>query len=176
MSSPIPQQVTAPLTNAAIFLVVTVNPGAESRGAVRALCAGLPALLRAVGFRDPDGRLSCVAGFGSGAWDRLFGAPHPKDLHPFREIRGKHHAVSTPGDVLFHIRSMRMDLCFELARQIIARLGDAVATVDEVHGFKYFDERDLIGFVDGTENPTGRVPSKPRSWATGTRRLPGAAT
>lgn len=46
-----------------------------------------------------------------------------------------------------------MDLCFELATQIMSRLGDAVSTADEVHGFKYFDERDLLGFVDGTENP-----------------------
>ena len=27
--------------------------------------------------------------------------------------------------------------------------------VDEVHGFRFFDERDLLGFVDGTENPEG---------------------
>ena len=120
---------------------------------VRALCSDLAALLRAVGFRDLEGRLSCVMGFGSDAWDRLFGEPRPKDLHPFREIRGRHHAVATPGDILFHIRSMRMDLCFELATQIMSRLGGAVSTADEVHGFNYFDDRDLIGFVDGTENP-----------------------
>jgi putative iron-dependent peroxidase len=83
----------------------------------------------------------------------LFGQPRPSELHPFREIQGQHHAVSTPGDILFHIRAMRMDLCFELAAQIMSRLGDAVTAVDEVHGFKYFDERDLLGFVDGTENP-----------------------
>src|SRR5499427_4231502 len=46
-----------------------------------------------------------------------------------------------------------MDLCFELATQIMLRLSGAVSTVDEVHGFNYFDDRDLIGFVDGTENP-----------------------
>ncbi len=91
--------------------------------------------------------------FGSDAWDRLFGVPKPKDLHPFREIRGRHHAVATPGDILFHIRATRMDLCFELATQIMARLRGAVVTADEVHGFNYFDDRDLIGFVDGTENP-----------------------
>jgi putative iron-dependent peroxidase len=113
----------------------------------------LAALLRAVGFRDLDGRLSCVMAFGSDAWDRLFGSPRPKELHNFREIRGRHHAVSTPGDILFHIRATRMDLCFELATQIMSRLGGTVSTVDEVHGFNYFDDRDLIGFVDGTENP-----------------------
>lgn len=153
MPSAVSQPVVAQLTRAAIFLVATIKPGKESEASVKALCGDLAALLRAVGFRDLEGRLSCVMAFGSDAWDRLFGAPKPKDLHPFREIRGQHHAVSTPGDILFHIRSTRMDLCFELATQIMSRLGGAVSTADEVHGFNYFDDRDLIGFVDGTENP-----------------------
>ena len=147
------QPVVARLTRAAIFLVVTINPGRENDVAVRSLCAGLSGLQRAVGFRDLEGGLSCVMGIGSDAWDRLFGAPRPRELHPFREIHGSHHAVSTPGDLLFHIRATRMDLCFELAMQIMARLQGAVSTADEVQGFNYFDDRDLIGFVDGTENP-----------------------
>ena len=153
MSSVMPQPVVAKLTRAAIFLVVTLKPEPGQEAPVRALCGDLASLLRAVGFRDLEGRLSCVMAFGSDAWDRLFGQPRPSELHPFREIQGQHHAVSTPGDILFHIRAMRMDLCFELATQIMSRIGDAVSTVDEVHGFKYFDERDLLGFVDGTENP-----------------------
>jgi porphyrinogen peroxidase len=153
VSSTIPQPVVAQLTRAAIFLVVTIKPEPECDHVVRALCSDLAALLRAVGFRNIEGRLSCVMGFGSDAWDRLFEMPRPKELHPFREIHGRHHAVATPGDILFHIRSTRMDLCFELATQIMARLSGAVSTADEVHGFNYFDDRDLIGFVDGTENP-----------------------
>jgi porphyrinogen peroxidase len=150
------QPVSAPLTRAAIFLVVTINPGGENRTPVLSVCADLSALLRAVGFRDPESGLSCIMGFGSDAWGRLFGAPRPAELHPFREFRsGARHAVSTPGDLIFHIRAKRMDLCFELATQIMARLEGAVTTADEVHGFRYFDERDLLGFVDGTENPTG---------------------
>jgi putative iron-dependent peroxidase len=148
-----PQPVVAKLTRAAIFLVATVNPGADNAARVRALCGDLASLLRAVGFRDLEGRLSCVMAVGSDAWDRLFGLPKPKGLHPFREIRGRHHAVSTPGDVLLHIRAVRMDLCFELAAQIMSRLDGAVSIADEVHGFSYFDDRDLFGFVDGTENP-----------------------
>ena len=152
----ISQPVSSPLTNAAIFLVVTINPGDENRASVLSLCADLSALLRAVGFRSPESGLSCIMGFGSDAWDRLFGAPRPVELHPFREIRsGSRHALSTPGDLIFHIRAKRMDLCFELAAQIMARLEGAVTTADEVHGFRYFDERDLLGFVDGTENPSG---------------------
>src|SRR5215471_21288306 len=150
MPSAVPQPVVAPSTPAGMFLVVTMNDGADSSAAVRALCADLAALVRSVGFRDPEGRLSCLMGFGSDAWDRLFGAPRPRELHPFQEIKGQHHAVATPGDVLFHIRSMRMDMCFELAAQIMSRLDGAVAVADEVHGFKYFDDRDLLGFVDGT--------------------------
>src|ERR1700691_2042287 len=152
------QPVAASLTRAAIFLVVTLTPGAENRATLRSFCADLSGLLRAVEFRDLEGGLSCVLGFGSEAWDRLFGPPRPAKLHPFREIRsGARHAISTPGDLLFHIRAKRMDLCFELAMQIMARLGDAVSPVDEVHGFRYFDGRDLMGFVDGSENPRGQA-------------------
>jgi putative iron-dependent peroxidase len=150
------QAVSAPLSRAAIFMVSTINPGATNGGTLRSFCGDIAALIRAVEFRDVEGGLSCVMGFGSEAWDRLFGSPRPADLHPFREIRaGARHAVATPGDLVFHIRAKRMDLCFELATQIMARIGSAVSTVDEVQGFRYFDERDLLGFVDGTENPRG---------------------
>ncbi len=153
----VPQPVTSPLTRAAIFLVVTINSGPENDAAVRSFCADFSALVRAIEFRDVEAGFCSVMGIGSDAWDRLFGDPRPAELHPFREIRtGSRHAVSTPGDLLFHIRAQRMDLCFEMASQIVARLGEAVTAVDEVHGFRYFDDRDLLGFVDGTENPRGR--------------------
>jgi putative iron-dependent peroxidase len=152
------QPVLTPLTEAAIFLVVTVREGAED--GVRDLLADVSGLLRAVGFREPQGELRCVVGLGSLLWDRLFSGPRPARLHPFREIVGSRHtAVATPGDLLFHLRARRMDLCFELARQIMMRLADRVDLADETHGFKYFDERDLLGFVDGTENPSGMAAS-----------------
>jgi len=155
-AAPEPQAVIAPLTGAAIFLVVGLSPGDDSAAAVRDLCADLAGLVRAVGFRDLDGHLTCVTGFGAAAWDRISDADKPAGLHPFREIKaGPRHAVATAGDVLFHIRAVRMDLCFELAGQIMSRLGSAVTVESEVHGFRYFDDRDLIGFVDVTENPTG---------------------
>ncbi|MGW0147885.1 Dyp-type peroxidase [Streptomyces sp. NPDC003333] len=145
----------SPLTSAAIFLVVTMNPGGEA--VTRRVLSDLNSLQRAVGFRaEPEGMLSCVTGIGSQAWDRLFAGPRPAELHPFRELIGPvHRAVSTPGDLLFHMRAARLDLCFALASEIMSRLGEAVTVRDEVHGFQYFDKRDLLGFVDGTENPTG---------------------
>ncbi|MER7008071.1 Dyp-type peroxidase [Dactylosporangium sp. NPDC000555] len=150
----IPQAVLSPLTRAALFLVLTIDAGGESRA--RALLSDLPGLRRAIGFRAQEGRLSCVAGIGSEAWDRLFAGPRPAELHPLRELAGPvHRAVATSGDLLFHIRAQRPDLCFALAAEIMGRVRDAVTVQDEVHGFKYFDVRDLLGFVDGTENPVG---------------------
>lgn len=157
MSSSRSQAITAGLTRASIFLVLTVNEGAEAGPAVRGLCADLSSLVRAVGFRSADGALSCVMGIGAEVWNRLFDLPRPKDLHPFREINGVHHAPATPGDLLFHIRANSPDLCFELAAQIAERLASVAKIIDEVHGFKYFDARDLLGFVDGTENPTAEA-------------------
>jgi putative iron-dependent peroxidase len=152
----VPQPVLAPLTAAAIFLVVTVSDGGEP--ASRDLLGDLAALQRSVGFRNPVGELTCVAGVGSQAWDRLFAGPRPAELHPFRELAGaRHRAVATPGDLLFHIRATQLDLCFELAAMIMERLAGAVTVCDEVHGFRYFDQRDLMGFVDGTENPVGQA-------------------
>jgi porphyrinogen peroxidase len=150
----IPQDVLSPLTRAAIFLVVTVDPGGEP--VARDLLSGLGDLVKDVGFRVPEGDLSCVGGIGSHAWDRLFSGPRPAELHPFRELAGPiHHAPSTPGDLLFHIRAQGMDLCFGLASLIMDRLRGSVTVRDEVHGFKFFDVRDLLGFVDGTANPVG---------------------
>ena len=153
-ATPVPQPVLAPLTRSAIFLVACIKQDRESYAAVRSLCTDLASIFRAIDFRRLEGGLSCVAGFGSDAWERLFGMPRPAELHPFREFRsGERFAVATPGDLLFHIRAKGMDLCFELVAQIMERIGGAVSYVDETHGFRYFDDRDLLGFVDGTENP-----------------------
>jgi porphyrinogen peroxidase len=149
-----PQMVAAPLTQAALFAVVTVDRTPAARAAVRSLCGDLSALLRTVGSRDLSGRLSCILGVGSDAWDFLFGPPRPSQLHSFRELRAANRiAVATPGDLLFHIRAERPDLCFELATLLMSRLSGSVTPQDEVQAFRYFDDRDLIGFVDGTENP-----------------------
>jgi porphyrinogen peroxidase len=154
----LPQPVVGPLTRAAIFLVVCIRPEHDNYAILRSFFADLAGLVRAVEFRDVEAGLTCVVGFGSEAWTRLFGSPRPAELHPFREIRSaSRHAVSTPGDILFHIRAKRLDLCFELATQIMDGLGESVTVADEVQAFRYFDDRDVIGFVDGTENPRGDV-------------------
>src|SRR4051812_20741603 len=151
--APLPQPVTAPLTPAAIFLVLTIDEGGVA--AVHDALPDIAGLVRAVGFRDPDKKLSVVTSIGSAAWDRLFSGPRPAELTPFVELTGgRHEAPSTSGDLLFHIKAMSMDMCFELAGRIVKALG-AVTVVDETHGFRFFENRDLLGFVDGTENPDG---------------------
>jgi putative iron-dependent peroxidase len=148
------QAVLNPPTEAAIFLVLTVDSGAEEE--LRGLLADVGGLRRSVGFRIPEGELTCVVGLGSELWDRAVGGPRPAGLHPLAGLTGSRHtAVATPGDLLFHIRAHRFDLCFELAERMMSRLTGFAQVVDEVHGFKSFDERDLLGFVDGTENPEG---------------------
>ena len=149
-----PQTVLTPPTSAAIFLVLTVPAGSEDD--VRDVLADVGGLRRSVGFRVPEAGLTCVVGIGAGLWDRLFGAPRPADLHELPEFAGaRHTAVSTPGDLLLHIRADRVDLCFELAQRLTERLAGHAEVIDEVHGFRSFDQRDLLGFVDGTENPEG---------------------
>ena len=150
-----PQSVEAPLSAFAVFLVVTIVPGQEDRA--RAVIADVASITRAVGFRDLDGQLSCIVGIGSDAWDRFGLYGKPRQLHPLAEVKGRiHTAVSTPGDLVFHIRAQRADLCFEFERLLLDKLGSSIVVEDEVQGFRYFDSRDLLGFVDGTENPTGR--------------------
>jgi porphyrinogen peroxidase len=154
MSGPEPQPILSHPTEAAIFLVLTVASGSEAE--VGGLLADVPGLKRSVGFRIPEAELTCVVGVGARFWAGLTGGPSPADLHPFKPLMGpRHTAVATPGDLLFHIRAHRFDLCFELAQRLTERLRGLASVVDEVHGFRSFDERDVLGFVDGTENPEG---------------------
>jgi putative iron-dependent peroxidase len=148
--------VLAPLTPAAIFLIATIDDGGET--VVHDTLGDISGLVRAIGFRDPTKNLSVVASIGSDAWDRLFAGPRPAELHPFIALEGpRHRAPSTPGDLLLHIRAESLDVCFELAGKIVEAMAGAVTVIDEVHGFKFFDNRDLMGFVDGTENPAGQI-------------------
>jgi putative iron-dependent peroxidase len=150
------QSVEAPLSSAAVFLVLSVGEGGDALDRVREVLGAVGDLVKNVGFRDLGGRLSCIVGIGSALWDRLSPDRRPVDLRPFAAIQGPVHAApSTPGDLLFHIRAERGDMTYELERQLLDLIGDAARVVDETIGFRYFDARDLLGFVDGTANPTG---------------------
>jgi putative iron-dependent peroxidase len=150
------QSVEAPLSTAAVFLVMAAGERDDALAGIRDTLGSIGDLVKNVGFRDLGGRLSCVVGIGSALWTRLSPDRRPAELHPFETIRGPvHTAPATRGDLLFHIRAERADMTFELERQLLDVIGDAAHMVDETIGFRYFDARDLLGFVDGTANPTG---------------------
>ena len=152
------QPVTGTTGAAALYIVLGVAAGADNEDTVRGWCAGVGGLARSMRHRFPDSDLRCVIGFGADAWDRLFGAPRPAHLQPFEAIRGgRHQAPSTPGDIMIHLRAERADLAFDLAARLMAGLGSAVVPIDEVQGFRSFDARSMLGFVDGTENPEGEA-------------------
>ncbi|PYH88183.1 Dyp-type peroxidase [Aspergillus ellipticus CBS 707.79] len=151
-----PQSVDAPLTQFATFLVLSVHDHPDALRTARATVAGIADLAKNITIRDLEARFTCTVGIGSDIWDRLTRLPRPAELRPFPTVQGSvHTAIQTPGDLFFHIRSERRDLCFEFERQLMDQLGDAVAVQDETVGFRYFDMRDLLGFVDGTANPVG---------------------
>ena len=151
----IPQDVAGKQGENVIFIVYTLKDSPETLDKVKDVCANFSALIRSMRNRFPDMMFSCTMGFGADAWNRLFPEQgKPKELKTFEEIKGeKHTAVSTPGDLLFHIRAKQMGLCFEFASIIDEKLQGVVEPVDETHGFRYMDGKAIIGFVDGTENP-----------------------
>ncbi|TBM29300.1 Dyp-type peroxidase [Hafnia paralvei] len=139
----------------AFFLVFNLMDTVETQNTLIDFCSEFSAISRSMRNRFPELEISCVMGFGAQAWRKYFPEqPVPKELFPFEEIKGqKHTAVSTPGDIFFHIRALRVDACYEMASIICKKLSEITTVVDEVHGFRYFDGRSIIGFVDGTENP-----------------------
>lgn len=149
------QDVTKSPCENAYFLVFNLKDTPETRPVLIDLCNNLSGLLRSMRTRFPELETSCVMGFGADVWSRLFpNQAKPKELNTFKAIKGDvYTAVSTPGDLFFHIRALKVSACYELASIISQKLKDIVTPVDEVHGFRYFDGRSIIGFVDGTENP-----------------------
>lgn len=160
-----PQAVTDCSGENAIFIVYGLKESPDTQERVKDVCANLSALIRSMQNRFPDAGFSAVLGFGADAWTRLFsGQAKPEELETFKEIKGgKYTAVSTPGDLLFHIRAKRMGLCFEFASIIDQKLQGVAESIDETHGFRYMDGKAIIGFVDGTENP--RVDLNPLRFA-----------
>ena len=143
----------------ALFIVLGLNEGEEAKDSVVDFAAGFSALTRSLTNRFPGSHFNATIGFGAEAWDVLFpNAAKPKELSPFQAIKGpKYTAVSTPGDVFFHIRADKPALCYEMADLINLQLKDATHSIDAVQGFRYFDGRAIIGFVDGTENPEPEI-------------------
>ena len=153
--STFPQAVTAHPGRHATFIVYKLLDVADMEEKIKDLCSNFAGLNRSIQNRFPDVEFSAVMGFGAEAWKRLFPEQQcPRELEAFKEIKGdKFVAVSTPGDLFFHIRSAEAGVNFEFAQIVDEKIKDVVESIDETHGFRYMDGKAIIGFVDGTENP-----------------------
>ncbi len=128
------------------------------RSVFNQLCKLVINLNNSVNVRFPVSRASCVMGIGYNAWHQLnLPTPLPKELANFAPITGeKHTAVSSKGDLHFHIRADNTSICYDMAAAITNILEPVATSVEEIHGFRYWDSRSILGFVDGTENPQGQ--------------------
>lgn len=151
------QDVDALLTDSALFLVLTLTDAPGALDQVRAVLGGVADIVKNVAFRAPAASFACTVSVGSRVWRDVMRTDLPRELHEFVPVvGGVHTAVSTPGDLFFHVRANRRDVCFEFERQLLDQFGQSVTVADETVGFRYFDARDLLAFVDGTANPSGR--------------------
>lgn len=149
------QAVTAQPGENTIFIVYKLLYKSDTEDKVKDICANFAALIRSINNRFPNAEFSAIIGVGAQAWSKLFPTRNrPAELDIFKEIKGeKHIAVSTEGDLFFHIRAKEMGLCHEFASIIDQKLIGVATSIDETHGFRYMNGRAIIGFVDGTENP-----------------------
>ncbi len=156
MADPQAGIVPEPSQNALFLILRVVNP-LQDGPAVARVAAQVPALIQKVGALDRRAKLVCTVSFGPEFWDVVSPRKRPRGLRPFKALdAGGRRAPNSGGDLLLHILSKRHDLNFEVAMRIRKQLGEHVAVMDEVHGFRYLDGRDLIGFLDGTANPKGK--------------------
>lgn len=138
----------------ALYLQLDVVEGQEL--SCRSILSGLPTQLDVWSQSEPTENSNWVIAIGAEAWKRVTGVAPPKQLRAFPEIRGiGGDAPSTPTDLFIQLRSDRYDLLHQMGNQLLAIFGESVELREEVRGFRYLDRRDLIGFVDGTENPQG---------------------
>jgi len=156
--NPDSQNVTDYTNNNTIFMVWNFKEGLEVRDTFNRLCKLIINLNNSANVRFPVSRASCVIGIGHDAWLRLgLPVPVPKELVDFVQIAGeKHSAVASKGDLHFHIRADNTSICYDMAFAISDILDQVAISVEEVHGFRYWDSRSILGFVDGTENPQGQ--------------------
>lgn len=113
------------------------------------------AIIRSLRIRDNKGNLKASLGFSSAAWDYLFpDAPKPKELEPYETLASEKYSMpATKGDIFLHIRANDEAVVYELISQCMLFLRDFTTVVDETKGFRYFEGRAIIGFIDGTEAP-----------------------
>lgn len=128
---------------------------ANELAAVKEFIDRFQAITRSLKIRAQESHLKVAVGFSNAAWDYLFpNAPKPKELTTYEGIHGDQYEMpATKGDIFLHVRANDEATVYEFMRQVMIFLKDITTVVDETHGFRYFEGRAIIGFIDGTENP-----------------------
>ena len=150
-----PQNVLDYHGNNAIFMVWNFKEDMDVNDAFRKVCKLVINLNNSADALYPDSGTSCVMGISHDAWINLqLPDPLPRELENFLPIVGeKHTAISSKGDLHFHIRGNDISMCYDMAHTISDVLETVATSIEEIHGFRYWDGRTILGFVDGTENP-----------------------
>lgn len=148
--------VVAEANTDAQFITLNMVRSADAVMHLREVLAQIPATESQFRQQYPEADFHITVAIGSEYWDQLSPAQRPAELAAFPVFsHGNVNAPHTPVDLLLHIRSERHDLNYEASVMLTRRLGGDATLVEEMHGFRYFEMRDMTGFVDGTENPEG---------------------
>jgi len=102
--------------------------------------------------QHPNAQIKTAVAFGPELWSKLY-EQAPAGFKQLEPIQGSFNMPVVPADVLIHIASARADICFALSQSFFEGIRDQVEVLDERVCFRYFDGRDITGFIDGTENP-----------------------
>ncbi|TMB47814.1 MAG: Dyp-type peroxidase [Chloroflexi bacterium] len=125
--------------------------------------AGEPAtnLVEAVAsLREPRttmGGVNLVAGFRPELWRTVMPEDAPANLIGFNADligSGGYVMPATQHDAMMWISGSAYDVVFDIAREVIAVLKTLATVAEESSSWPYRHDRDLTGFIDGTENPT----------------------
>lgn len=113
------------------------------------------AIERSMMIRAADANLKVSIGFSRTAWDYLFpNAAVPKQLETYTTLTGPEYSMpASEGDIFLHVRAGDEAVVYEVVRQFMVFLEPIATVLDETKGFRYFEGRAIIGFIDGTEAP-----------------------
>jgi putative iron-dependent peroxidase len=107
--------------------------------------------------RTTMGGVNLVAGFRPELWRQQAPGESPADMVGFNEdLHGVGGLVmpATQHDAVLWLSGSAYDVIFDTARGAMVALADLAVVADETSSWPYQHDRDLTGFIDGTENPT----------------------
>ncbi|WP_229668570.1 Dyp-type peroxidase [Edaphobacter acidisoli] len=107
--------------------------------------------------RTTTGGVNFVIGFRPELWSNLVPTDTPPGVEGFnRDIRGIEDFVmpATQHDALVWLSGSAYDVLFDMARSVVRDLTGLASLADETSSWPYRHDRDLTGFIDGSENPT----------------------